>query len=90
MKDKGYKELEILDKDMPHDLKVAIEAVVTQASIMEEYDLEEMPLEYAQNLIDMSQKYPEYEELVDKLVDAMGFNIEFIGEGPLDVKDLPN
>ena len=90
MKDKGYKQLEILEEDMPHDLKVAIEAVVTQASIMEEYDLEEMPLEYAQNLIDMSQKYPEYEELVDKLVDAMGFNIEFIGEGPLDVKDLPN
>ena len=90
MKDREYKELEILEEDMPHDLKVAIEAVVTQASIMEEYDLEEMPLEYAQNLIDMSVKYPEYNELVDNLVDAMGFNIEFIDEGPLNVKDLPN
>ena len=90
MEDSGYKQLEILEEDMPHDLKVAIEAVVTQASIMEEYDLEEMPLEYAQNLIDMSVKYPEYNELVDNLVDAMGFNIEFIDEGPLNVKDLPN
>ena len=39
MKDKGYKQLEILEEDMPHDLKVAIESVVTQANIMEEYDL---------------------------------------------------
>ena len=94
MEDKGYKQLEILEEDMPHDLKVAIEAVVTQASIMEEYDLEEMPLEYAQNLIDMSEKYPEYNELVDNLVEAMGFHVEFFDDGPLDMNieppDLPN
>ena len=90
MKDKGYKQLEILEEDMPPDLKVAIETLITQASIMEEYDLEEMPLEYAQNLIDVSLKYPEYNELIDNLVDAMGFNIEFVDQGPLDVKDLPN
>ena len=54
MKDKGYKQLEILEEDMPHDLKVAIETLVTQASIMEEYDLEEVPIEYVQNLIDVS------------------------------------
>ena len=94
MKGKGYKQLEILEEDMPHDLKVAIEAVVTQASIMEEYNLEEMPLEYAQNLIDMSVKYPEYEELVDNLVDAIGFHVEYVDTGPLDMEteppDLPN
>ena len=94
MKDKGYKQLEILEEDMPHDLKVAIESVVTQASIMEEYNLEDMPLEYAQNLIDMSVKYPEYEELVDNLVDAMGFHVEFLDDGPLDMEiekpELPN
>ena len=94
MKDKGYKQLEILEEDMPHDLKVAIESVVTQASIMEEYDLEEMPIEYAQNLIDMSVKYPEYEELVDNLVDAIGFQVEYVDTGPLDMKteppELPN
>ena len=94
MKDKGYKQLEILEEDMPSDLKVAIESVVTQASIMEEYNLEDMPLEYAQNLIDMSVKYPEYEELVDNLVDAMGFHVEFFDDGPLDIEieppELPN
>ena len=94
MEDKGYNELEILEEGMPNDLKVAIEAVVTQASIMEEFDLEEMPLEYAQNLIDMSEKYPEYNELVDNLVDAMGFHVEYVETGPLDMEieppDLPN
>ena len=94
MKDKGYKQLEILEEDMPPDLKVAIEAVVTQASIMEEYNLEDMPLEYAQNLIDMSVKYPEYEELVDNLVDAIGFQVEYVDTGPLDMEteppELPN
>ena len=39
MEDKGYKQLEILEEDMPNDLKVAIETLVTQASIMEEYNL---------------------------------------------------
>ena len=94
MKDKGYKQLEILEEDIPPDLKVAIEAVVTQASIMEEYNLEDMPLEYAQNLIDMSVKYPEYEELVDNLVDAIGFQVEYVDTGPLDMEteppELPN
>ena len=90
MKDKGYKQLEILEEDMPPDLKVAIETLITQASIMEEYKLEEIPIEYAQNLVDVSLKYPEYDELVNNLVDAIGFNFEYFDDGPLDVKDLPN
>ena len=45
MKDKVYKELEILDTEMPHDLKVAIETVFTQASIMDNYELDEIPIE---------------------------------------------
>ena len=34
MKETVYKELEILDMDMPVDLKQAVETVFTQASIM--------------------------------------------------------
>ena len=90
MKSKGYKQLEILEEDMPHDLKVAIESVVTQASIMEEYNLEEVPIEYVQNLVDISVKYPEYDELVNNLVDAIGFDFEYFEDGPLEMKDLPN
>ena len=90
MKDKTYKQLEILEEDMPHDLKVAIETLVTQASIMEEYNLEEVPIEYVQNLIDVSLNYPEYDELVNNLVDAIGFDFEYFEDGPLEMKDLPN
>ena len=53
-------------------------------------ELEEIPIEYAQNLVDVSLKYPEYDELVNNLVDAIGFNFEYFDDGPLDVKDLPN
>ena len=53
-------------------------------------NLEEIPIEYAQNLVDVSLKYPEYDELVNNLVDAIGFNFEYFDDGPLDVKDLPN
>ncbi len=90
MKDKGYKQLEILEEDMPPELKVAIETLITQASIMEEYNLEEIPIEYVQNLVDVSMKYPEYDELVNNLVDAIGFDFEYFEDGPLDMKDLPN
>ena len=90
MKDKGYKQLEILEEDMPPDLKVAIETLITQASIMEEYNLEEIPIEYVQNLVDISMKYPEYDELVNNLVDDIGFDFEYFDDGPLDMKDLPN
>ena len=90
MKDKTYKQLEILEEDMPHDLKVAIETLVTQASIMEEYNLEEVPIEYVQNLMDVSLNYPEYDELVNNLVDAIGFDFEYFEDGPLEMKDLPN
>ena len=90
MKEKGYKQLEILEEDMPHELKVAIETLVTQASIMEEYNLEEVPIEYVQNLVDVSIKYPEDDELVNNLVDAIGFDFEYFEEGPLEMKDLPN
>ena len=90
MKEKGYKQLEILEEDMPHELKVAIETLVTQASIMEEYNLEEVPIEYVQNLIDVSLDYPEYDELVNNLVDAIGFDFEYFEDGPLEMKDLPN
>ena len=90
MKDKSYKELEILEEDMPHDLKVAIESVVTQVSIMEEYKLEEIPIEYIQNLIDTGIKYPEWDNLTQELLDSLGYDIEYEHDGPLRVKDTAN
>ena len=43
-----------------------------------------------QNLVDISVKYPEYDELVNNLVDAIGFDFEYFEDGPLEMKDLPN
>ena len=90
MEDKEYKELEILEEGMPPDLKVAIESVVTQVSIMEEYKLEEIPIEYIQNLIDTGIKYPEWDNLTQELLDSLGYDIEFECDGPLGVKDTAN
>jgi len=92
MKDKVYKELEILDTEMPHDLKVAIETVFTQASIMDNYELDEIPIEYLQNLFDASSKYPMYDRLTQEVLDIIGVDVEFVDGGPLDdcIKDLPN
>ena len=90
MKDKGYKELEILEEGIPPDLKVAIEAIITQANIMDEYKLDEMPLEYVQNLIDVSLKYPEWDNLTQEVLDMVGFDVEYISDGPLGVKDIAN
>tara|TARA_A100001011_G_scaffold332184_1_gene359114 strand:+ start:724 stop:996 length:273 start_codon:yes stop_codon:yes gene_type:complete len=90
MKDKGYNELEILEEGMPTDLKVAIEAVVTQASIMEEYKLDEIPIEYIQNLVDVGLKYPEWDNLTHELLDTLGYDIEYVNDGPLRVKDTAN
>ena len=90
MEDKGYNELEILEEGMPDDLKVAIEAVVTQASIMEQYNLEEIPIEYIQNLIDAALKYPEWDTLTQELLDTLGYDIEYVNDGPLGIKDTAN
>jgi len=87
MEDKGYKELEILEEGMPDDLKVAIEAIVTQTSIMEEYNLEEIPIEYIQNLVDVGLKYPEWDNLTQELLDTLGYDIEYENNGPLEIKD---
>jgi len=90
MEDKEYNELEILEEGMPPELKVAIEAVVTQASIMEEYKLDEIPIEYIQNLVDVGIKYPEWDNLTQELLDSLGYDIEFEYDGPLGVKDTAN
>ena len=90
MEDKGYNELEILEEGMPHDLKVAIEAIVPKASIMEEYNLTEIPIEYAQNLVNASLKYPEWDNVTQELLDTLGYDIEYEDDGPLGVKDTAN
>ena len=46
--------------DVPDDLKVAVEAFLEQAVIIGEYNLDYMPHEYLENLLDKCAKYPKH------------------------------
>ena len=81
---------EILDKDMPIDLRQAVETVFTQASIMEEYRLDEMPQEYIQKLLDVAIKYPEWDDMTGEVLDMLGLDVQFVHDGPLGIKDTAN
>jgi hypothetical protein len=45
---------------IPEDLSSAIESFVKQAIIVGEYELDHMPQEYVENLLEVFTKYPEY------------------------------
>ena len=49
---------------LPEDLQVAINTFIEQFNIMEEYDLEEIPIEYTTNLLNTIGKYPEYNNVL--------------------------
>lgn len=63
-----FKNMKILDKNVPQDLKEAVEAFLEQAVIIGEYDLDFMPEEYLENLLVIMTKYPKYNSLVMDLV----------------------
>ncbi len=48
------------DKNLPQDLQDTINTFVEQANIVEEYDLDTMPMEYFVNLIEKLKEYHEY------------------------------
>jgi hypothetical protein len=54
-------------KDLPEDLKIAIESFIKQAAIVEEYNLDYMNPEYLIKLIESFSKYPEHSLFTWKL-----------------------
>ena len=54
---------------LPEDLQVAINTFIEQFNIMEEYDLEEIPIEYTTNLLNTIGKYPEYNKVTMDLME---------------------
>jgi len=58
----------------PKDLTVAIEAFIKQAIIVGEYDLESMPTEYMQNLLETMAKYPEYNNVTLSMLKILKAN----------------
>ena len=63
-------------KFLPQDLQNAINTFVEQFNIMEEHNLDSIPIEYTTNLFKVMSKYPEYN---NSLLDLLGvFNMKEI------------
>ena len=58
----------------PEDLSKAIQTFIQQAVIIGEYDLDSMPPEYLQNLLDVMAKYPEYNKVTLDLIKILKIN----------------
>ena len=58
-------------KFLPEDLQVAINTFVEQFYIMEENDLNTIPLEYTENLLKTMAKYPKYNTVLLDLIDIL-------------------
>ena len=54
---------------LPEDLQVAINTFIEQFNIMEEYDLEHIPSDYVDNLLETMSKYPEYNKVTMDLME---------------------
>jgi len=61
-------------KDIPDDLKKAVETFIEQAIIVGEYELDHMPVEYMENLLKTIAKYPEHSILLMELVGILKEN----------------
>lgn len=56
---------------IPMDLQVAINTFIEQARIIGQYELDTMPPEYVNNLIDVLTKYPEFDFLTKELLEIL-------------------
>lgn len=57
--------------DLPEDLQIAIQTFIEQAAIVEEYEVDHIPIEYVTNLIDMFAKYPEYSTFTYDILESL-------------------
>ena len=57
-----------VNPNTPEDLAVAIKTFIQQAVIVGEYNLDTMPGEYVDNLLDAFSKYPQYKDLMEELI----------------------
>ena len=56
---------------IPMDLQVAINTFIEQARIIGQYELDSMPPEYVNNLIDALTKYPQFDWLTKDLLQIL-------------------
>ena len=55
----------------PKDLTIAIQTFIQQAIIIGEHDLDSMPPEYMQNLLEVMGRYPEYNKVTLDLIEIL-------------------
>jgi hypothetical protein len=60
-----------VNPNTPQDLAIAIQTFIQQAVIVGEYDLDTMPSEYVNNLLEAFSKYPQYNDLMDDLINIL-------------------
>ena len=61
---------------IPIDLQIAINTFIEQARITGMYDLDSMPPEYVNNLIDALTKYPQFDFLTKELLEILESEIK--------------
>ena len=70
---KRLEEIKVLNvrEGTPEDLTVAIQTFIQQAVIIGEHELDSMPPEYMQNLLEVMGKYPEYNRVTLNIIDIL-------------------
>ena len=63
-----------VQEHVPEDLAIAIETFLAQAIIIGENNLDFMPPEYMQSLLEVMSKYPEYNKVTLDLIKILKSN----------------
>ena len=58
----------IIEKDVPPNIRLAIETFIEGARMMDEYKLDFMPTEYLANLLEAIATHPEHQEVLLELM----------------------
>ena len=61
----------VIEKDVPPNIRLAIETFIEGAKMMEEYKLDFMPTEYLANLLEALSTHPEHQEVLLELMDMI-------------------
>lgn len=67
---KHFKKINVRE-GTPEDLRKVIETFIQQAIITGEYELDSMPPEYMENLLQTMSKYPEYNNVTLSLMEIL-------------------
>ena len=61
----------IIEKDVPPNIRLALETFIEGAKMMEEYKLDCIPTEYLANLLDAISTHPEHQEVLLELMEVI-------------------